>query len=49
MKELRLLIASLPVGIGQVHAMHELFKLNPPLAIIVLLLLICLAFYFKNR
>ncbi|WP_220484834.1 hypothetical protein [Limosilactobacillus fastidiosus] len=40
---------SLPVGIGEIHAMHELFKLNPPLAIIVLLLLICLAFYLKNK
>ncbi|EEJ41078.1 MULTISPECIES: hypothetical protein [Limosilactobacillus] len=43
------MLPSLPVGIGEVHAMHELFKLNPRLAIIVLLLLICLAFYLKNK
>lgn len=39
----------LPLGIGQVHAMHELFKMNPRLAIIVLILIIALAFYFNNR
>lgn len=40
---------NLPLGIGQVHAMHELFKADPRLAIIVLALLIALAFYFNNR
>ena len=40
---------NLPLGIGQVHAMHELFKTDPRLAIIVLALLIALAFYFHNR
>lgn len=40
---------NLPVGIGQIHAMHELFRANPRLAIIVLLLLIVLAFYLKRR
>lgn len=38
-----------PLGIGQVHAMHELFKANPRLAIIVLILIIALAFYFDKR
>jgi hypothetical protein len=38
-----------PLGIGQVHAFHELFKTNPRLALIVLALLIILAFYFNNR
>ena len=42
-------IFNLPLGIGQVHAMHELFKADPRLAIIVLALLIALAFYFNNR
>ncbi|WP_267202419.1 hypothetical protein [Limosilactobacillus kribbianus] len=40
---------ALPLGIGQVHAFHELFKANPRLAILVLLVLIALAFYFNNR
>lgn len=40
---------NLPLGIGQVHAMHELFKVDPRLAIIALALLIALAFYFNNR
>ena len=40
---------NLPRGIGQGHAMHELFKADPRLAIIVLALLIALAFYFNNR
>lgn len=38
-----------PLGIGQVHAMHELFKANPRLAIIVLILIVALAFYFDRR
>lgn len=38
-----------PLGIGQVHAMHELFKADPRLAIIVLAIIICLAFYFNSR
>lgn len=40
---------SIPLGIGQIHAMHELFKANPRLAIIVLILIIALAFYFRYR
>lgn len=40
---------STPLGIGQIHAMHELFKANPRLAIIVLILIIALAFYFRYR
>ncbi|MDO4903902.1 MAG: hypothetical protein Q3959_06550 [Limosilactobacillus sp.] len=40
---------NLPIGIGQVHAMNELFKANPRLAVIVLLIIIALAFYFKSR
>lgn len=38
-----------PLGIGQIHAMHELFKANPRLAIIILILIIALAFYFRYR
>lgn len=40
---------NLPLGIGQIHAMHELFRANPRLAIIVLVLLIALAFYLNQR
>lgn len=40
---------NLPLGIGQVHAMHELFRADPRLAIIVLILLVALAFYFNQR
>lgn len=40
---------NIPLGIGQIHAMHELFKANPRLAIIVLILIIALAFYFRYR
>lgn len=40
---------NLPVGIGQVHAMHELLKADPRLAIIVLAIIICLVFYFNSR
>lgn len=43
------LMNNFPLGIGQVHAMHELFKADPRLAIIVLALLIALAFYLNNR
>ena len=39
----------LPLGIGQIHAMHELFRTNPRLAIIVMLLLITLAFYLNQK
>ena len=38
-----------PLGIGQIHAMHELFKSDPRLAIIILIILIALAFYFNSR
>ncbi|WP_261313276.1 MULTISPECIES: hypothetical protein [Limosilactobacillus] len=40
---------NLPLGIGQIHAMHELFKADPRLAIIILIVLIVLAFYFNSR
>ncbi|CUS27050.1 Uncharacterized protein LACOL_1693 [Paucilactobacillus oligofermentans DSM 15707 = LMG 22743] len=40
---------TLPIGIGQYHALHMLLKENPGLTICVLLLLIALAFYFKYR
>ena len=40
---------NLPAGIGQVHAMHELFKLDPRLAVIVLIIIVALAFYFNSR
>lgn len=40
---------NLPLGIGQIHAMHELFKSDPRLAIIILIILIALAFYFNSR
>lgn len=39
----------LPAGIGQVHAMNELFKADPRVAILVLILIIALAFYFDSR
>lgn len=39
----------LPLGIGQVHAMNELFKADPRVAILVLILIITLAFYFNSR
>lgn len=38
-----------PFGLGQIHAFHMLFKEDPRLAIIVLILLIALAYYFKSR
>lgn len=37
------------LAVGQVHAFHMLFRQNPVLAIIVLVLLIALALYFKNH
>lgn len=40
---------NLPLGIGQVHAMHELFKADPRIAILVLVIIIALAFYFNSR
>ncbi len=42
-------MVNLPLGIGQIHAMHELFRANPRLAIIVMLLLIALAFYLNQK
>lgn len=42
-------MTNLPLGIGQIHAMHELFRTNPRLAIIVMLLLIALVFYLNQR
>ncbi len=38
---------TLPLGIGQIHAMHELFKINPRLAALVLLLIMGIAIYYK--
>lgn len=36
-------------AVGQIRAFHMLFNQNPALAIIVLVALIALAYYFKNR
>lgn len=38
-----------PLGIGQIHAIHELFKADPRLAAIVLILIMGLAIYFRYR
>ena len=38
---------TLPLGIGQIHAMYELFKTNPRLATLVLLLIMGIAIYYK--
>lgn len=38
-----------PLGIGQVHLFHELFKQNPAAATILLIVLVALAFYFNRR
>lgn len=38
-----------PLGIGQVHFFHELFKQNPALAMILLAIVIALAFYYNRR
>lgn len=42
---------SMPLGIGQYHLFHELFKANPRprLAIIVLALIVVLAIYLNQR
>lgn len=37
------------LAVGQIRAFHMLFNQNPALALIVLLLLIALAYYFKNH
>lgn len=39
----------IPLGIGQIHAIHELFKADPRLAIIIVSLLVALAFYLNRR
>ena len=39
---------SLPLGIGQYHLFHELFKANPRLAIIALALIVILAIYLNQ-
>ncbi len=36
-------------AVGQIRAFHMLFNQNPVLAIIVLVALIALAYYFKNH
>ena len=38
---------TLPLGIGQIHVMHELFKTNPRLAALVLLLIMGIAIYIN--
>lgn len=38
-----------PLGIGQVHLFHELFKQDPTAAIILLAIILALAFYFNRR
>ncbi|KIS02903.1 hypothetical protein WDC_1519 [Paucilactobacillus wasatchensis] len=40
---------NLPLGIGQIHAFRVLFRENPGLALIILLLLIALAYYLNSR
>jgi hypothetical protein len=35
--------------LGQIHAFRVLFRENPGLALIILLILIALAFYFNQR
>lgn len=37
------------LGLGQIHACHMLFKEDPRLAVIVLILLLALAYYFQSR
>ncbi|GGI63891.1 hypothetical protein [Limosilactobacillus caviae] len=36
-----------PLGIGQIHAMHELFKTNPQVAALVLILIMGIAIYSR--
>lgn len=43
------MLDSMPLGIGQYHLFHELFKANPRLAIIVLALIVVLAIYLNQR
>lgn len=38
-----------PLGIGQVHLFHELFRQNPVAATILLVILVAAAFYFNRR
>lgn len=40
---------NLPLGIGQIHAMHELFKADPRLAALILILIMVVAIYFRYR
>lgn len=37
------------LGLGQIHAFHMLFRENPRLALIVLVLLLALAYYFQSH
>lgn len=37
------------LAVGQIRAFHMLFNQNPVLAIIILVVLIALACYFKNH
>lgn len=38
---------NLPLGIGQIHAIHELFKADPRLAALVLILIMVFAIYLR--
>jgi hypothetical protein len=38
-----------PLGVGQIHAIHELFKADPRLAALVLILIVTIALYFRYR
>lgn len=40
---------NLPLSIGQIHAIHELFKANPRAAAFVLILIVVIALYFRYR
>lgn len=37
------------LGLGQIHAFHMLFKQDPRLAVLILILLIALAYYLQSR
>ena len=38
-----------PLGLGQVHLFNTLFRENPVAAVILLVVLVALAFYFNHR
>ena len=37
------------LAVGQIRAFHMLFNQNPVLTVIILVVLIALAYYFKNH